>query len=249
MIDYHVLTLFPDQVTTYFNTSITGRAVTKGLVSLECLYIRDFATNNYGKIDDTMYGGGTGLLIQCEPVFRAWSSVAEKCEKAGRPKPHTVYMSPKGYVFDQKKAKELAQYEDLVIICGHYEGIDARVIDEICDEEISIGDYVLTGGELAACVIIDSVSRMIEGVLPNQEAYSNESHMGGVLEAPQYTKPEVWHDKKVPDVLLSGDLKRIQEHNRIMSYIETMQKRPDMFDKLEITEEEWQKILALKKSL
>lgn len=249
MNNYHVLTLFPDQVETYFNTSITGRAVTKGLVSLECLHIRDFATNTYGKIDDTMYGGGTGLLIQCEPVYRAWSTVADKCEKEGKPKPHTVYMSPKGYVFDQKKAHELTSYEDLVIICGHYEGIDSRVIDEICDEEISIGDYILTGGETAAIVIMDAVTRLIPGVLPNEEAYTNESHTAGILEAPQYTKPPVWHGREVPEVLKNGNDALIADFNHTQALAETLKKRPDMFDKLELTEDEIKKVLALQKPL
>lgn len=249
MIDYHVLTLFPDQVTTYFNTSITGRALTKGLVDLECLYIRDFATNDYGKIDDTMYGGGTGLLIRCEPVYRAWSKVVEECESQGRPRPHTVYMSPKGYVFDQKKAKELASYEDLIIICGHYEGIDARVIDDICDEEISIGDYILTGGETAAIVVMDAVTRLIPGVLPNEEAYTNESHTAGILEAPQYTKPPIWHDREVPEVLKNGNDALIDDYNHTSALLETLKKRPDMFNKLELTEDEIKKVLALQKSL
>ena len=241
---FSVLTLFPDQITDHLGKSITGKAIEKGIIEVQAKDIREHAINDYGKVDDTLYGGGTGMLMQCDPVYDSWKDICEEGKK-----PYTVYVSPKGSVLNQAKVIELSKKEHLCIICGHYEGIDSRVIDEICDEEISIGDYVLTGGELAACVIIDSVSRMIEGVLPNQEAYSNESHMGGVLEAPQYTKPETWHDKKVPEVLLSGDLKKIQDHNRIMSYIETMQKRPDMFDKLEITEEEWQKILALKKSL
>lgn len=241
---FSVLTLFPDQITDHLGKSITGKAIEKGIIEVQAKDIREHAINDYGKVDDTLYGGGTGMLMQCDPVYDSWKDICEDGKK-----PYTVYVSPKGSVLNQAKVIELSKKEHLCIICGHYEGIDSRVIDEICDEEISIGDYVLTGGELAACVIIDSVSRMIEGVLPNQEAYFNESHMGGVLEAPQYTKPETWHDKKVPEVLLSGDLKKIQDHNRIMSYIETMQKRPDMFDKLEITEEEWQKILALKKSL
>ncbi|SEW10044.1 tRNA (guanine37-N1)-methyltransferase [Ruminococcaceae bacterium KH2T8] len=242
---FSVLTLFPDQVTSFLDKSITGRAIEKGIISLDACDIRDHAINDYGKVDDTLYGGGTGMLMQCDPVYDSWK---ELCDKAGK-KPYTVYVSPKGNVLDQRKVIELSKNDHLCIICGHYEGIDSRVIDEICDEEISIGDYVLTGGELAACVIIDSVSRMIEGVLPNQEAYSNESHMEGTLEAPQYTKPDTWHDIKVPEVLLSGDLKKIRDYNRIMSYIETMQKRPDMFEKLSISEEDWQKILALKKSL
>ena len=241
---FTVLTLFPDQITDHLGKSITGKAIDKGIIEVQAKDIRDHALNDYGKVDDTLYGGGTGMLMQCDPVYDSWNEICVDGNK-----PYTVYVSPKGNVLNQAKVIELSKKEHLCIICGHYEGIDSRVIDEICDEEISIGDYVLTGGELAACVIIDSVSRMIEGVLPNQEAYSNESHMGGVLEAPQYTKPEIWHDRKVPDVLLSGDLKKIQDHNRIMSYIETMKKRPDMFDDLEISEEDWQKILALKKSL
>ena len=241
---FTVLTLFPDQITDHLGKSITGKAIQNGIISVEAKDIRDHALNSYGKVDDTLYGGGTGMLMQCDPVYDSWKEICSDGNK-----PYTVYVSPKGNVLNQDKVIDLSKKDHLCIICGHYEGIDSRVIDEICDEEISIGDYVLTGGELAACVIIDSVSRMIEGVLPNQEAYSNESHMGGVLEAPQYTKPETWHDRKVPDVLLSGDLKKIQDYNRIMSLIETMNKRPDMFDKLEITEDDWQKILALKKSL
>lgn len=241
---FTVLTLFPSQITDFLKKSITGNAMQKGIISVEAKDIRENALNDYGKVDDTLYGGGTGMLMQCDPVYDTWKSVCDKDSK-----PYTVYVSPKGHVLNQKKVIELSKKEHLCIVCGHYEGIDSRVIDEICDEEISIGDYVLTGGELAACVIIDSVSRMLEGVLPNEEAYSNESHMGGTLEAPQYTKPEDWHDIHVPAVLLSGDLKKIEEHNRIMSYIETMNKRPDMFERLEITEEDWQKILALKKTL
>lgn len=242
---FSVLTLFPDQITDHVGKSITGRAIEKGLISVVAKDIRDHAINEYGKVDDTLYGGGTGMLMQCDPVYDSWKEIAGDDQD----KPYTIYVSPKGHVLDQDKVAHLAKKDHLCIICGHYEGIDSRVIDEICDEEISIGDYVLTGGELAACVIIDSVSRMIDGVLPNSEAYSNESHMGGTLEAPQYTKPSVWHDKEVPEVLRSGDLAAIEDYNRIMSYIETMNKRPDMFERLEISEEDWQKILALKKSL
>ncbi len=242
---FSVLTLFPDQITDHVSKSITVRAEEKGIISVVAKDIRDHAINEYGKVDDTLYGGGTGMLMQCDPVYDSWLEIADKDQI----RPYTIYVSPKGHVLDQAKVIDLSKKEHLCIICGHYEGIDSRVIDEICDEEISIGDYVLTGGELAACVIIDSVSRMIEGVLPNSEAYSNESHMGGTLEAPQYTKPAVWHGKEVPEVLRSGDLKAIEDYNGIMSYIETMKKRPDMFERLEISEEDWQKILALKKSL
>lgn len=242
---FDVLTLFPEQIEKNINESITGRAVKKGVISLNAVNIRDFCTNNYGKIDDTVYGGGTGLLIYSEPVYNCWKSLFERDED----RPYTVYVSPKGSVLNQKKAIELSRKKRVCIICGHYEGIDSRVIDRICDEEISIGDYVLTGGELAACVIIDSVSRMIEGVLPNEDAFTNESHMGGVLEAPSYTMPSEWDGIKVPEVLLSGNDAAIEEHRRIASLVETWVKRPDMLDKINISESEWQKMLAMRRTL
>ena len=244
-MDFYVETLFPQQVEGFLKESITGRAIAKGIINLECLDIRNFAVNEYGKVDDTMYGGGTGMLMQCDPVYDCWKSVADKRGKA----PYTVYVSPKGSVFDQKKAIELSKKDSLLIICGHYEGIDSRVIDEICDEEISIGDFVLTGGEIAAVTMIDCISRMIPGVLPSESAFMNESHMGGTLEARQYTKPAEWHGKAVPQVLLSGNQAAIDEHNRIDSLVETWLKRPDMLDKLEISEEDWEKMLAIKNGL
>lgn len=241
---FSVITLFPEQVKSFLNQSITGRAMEKGVISLDTVNIRNHAINDYGKVDDTLYGGGTGLLIQCDPVYDSWK---ELCE--GDKKPYTIYVSPKGGVLNQKKVMDLSKKEHIAIICGHYEGIDSRVIDEICDEELSIGDYVLTGGELAACVIVDSVSRMIEGVLPNESAFTNESHMGGLLEAPQYTKPQEWHGKKVPEVLMSGNDALIKDYNKTASLVETMTKRPDMMDKLQLSEEEWQKTIAFKNSL
>lgn len=242
---FDVLTLFPEQIEANTERSITGRALQKGVISLNAVNIRDFCENSYGKIDDTVYGGGTGLLIYAEPVYKAWKSLFEKEED----RPYTVYMSPKGSVLTQKKAAELSRKKSICIICGHYEGIDSRVIDTICDEELSIGDYVLTGGELAACVVIDSVSRMIAGVLPNEEAYTDESHMSGVLEAPSYTMPSCWNGMDVPEVLLSGNDAAIDEHRRAASLVETWVKRPDMLDKLEITESEWQKMLAMRRTL
>lgn len=238
---FSVMTLFPSQVDGFLSESIIGRAREKGIVDIECVDIRDFTTNEYNKVDDTLYGGGTGMLMQCEPVYRCYEHVARDS------KPYVIYVSPKGYKLDQKKVIELSKKEHIAILCGHYEGIDSRVLDEIVDEEISIGDYVLTGGEIASVVIIDSVSRMIEGVLPNTEAFTNESHMNGTLEPPQYTKPREWHGREVPEVLLSGNQAMIDEHNRTLSLIETMEKRPDMFDKLQISEEDWQKVLAKKK--
>ena len=244
-MNFYVETLFPEQVRDFLNQSITGRAISKGIISLECINIRDFAVNEYGKVDDTMYGGGTGMLMQCDPIYDCWKSVVDK--RGNRP--YTVFVSPKGNVFNQQKAIELSKKDSLLIICGHYEGIDARVIDEICDEEISIGDFVLTGGEIAAVTIIDSVSRMIPGVLPSESAYTNESHMAGTLEAKQYTKPSEWHGKCVPEVLQNGNKAAIDEYNRIVSLVETWEKRPDMLDKLQISEEDWEKMLAIKNGL
>ncbi len=242
---FDVMTLFPSQIENNLRESITGRALSRGVIKLNAVNIRDFCDNDYGKVDDTIYGGGTGLLIKCEPVYQCWKSLFD----GEGNKPYTIYVSPKGSVLNQKKVIELSKKKEICIICGHYEGIDSRVIDEICDEEISIGDYVLTGGELAACVIIDSVSRMIEDVLPNEDAFTNESHMDGTLETPQYTMPSSWHQSEVPEVLLSGNDAKINEHRRIASLVETWQKRPDMLDNLEISEDEWQKTIAMRKNL
>ncbi|MCR5057354.1 MAG: tRNA (guanosine(37)-N1)-methyltransferase TrmD [Clostridiales bacterium] len=241
---FSVLTLFPKQVKDFLSESIIGRAEEKGILSIETVDIRDFSGNRYGKVDDTLFGGGTGMLMQCEPVYQAFSSLYDP-EK--EPKPHCVFMSPKGSVLNQEKAKELSKYEHLVILCGHYEGIDQRVLDEIVDEDLSIGDYVLTGGEVAACVVIDCVSRMIEGVLPNSEAYEEESHMSGYLEAPQFTKPNIWHDRKVPEVMLSGNHAKIKEWKRIHGLYDTWKRRPDMLSKLDISSEDWKKILEIEK--
>ena len=212
---YHILTLFTQQVEYYFKHSILKRAIENKIISVDAIDMRDYAVNEYGKVDDTLYGGGTGMIIQCQPVFDAYNSIA--LNSSTGEKPYVVYMSPKGSLFDQKKAKELSKRKDLVIICGHYEGIDDRVISTIVDEQISIGDYVLTGGEVAACVIVDSISRMIPNVLPNEEAYMNESHMNDTLEHLQYTKPEVWKGKRVPQVLLSGDFAKIDEFNNTVA--------------------------------
>jgi len=244
---FHILTLFTQQVEYYFKHSILKRAIENKIISVDAIDMRDYAVNEYGKVDDTLYGGGTGMLIQCQPVFDAYNSIA--LNSSTGEKPYVVYMSPKGSLLDQKKAKELSKRKDLVIICGHYEGIDDRVISTIVDEQISIGDYVLTGGEVAACVIVDSISRMIPNVLPNEEAYMNESHMNDTLEHLQYTKPEVWKGKRVPQVLLSGDFAKIDEFNKTVALCETWSKRPDMLEKKALSTEEWQKMLEYKKSI
>ena len=244
-MNFYVATLFPEQVESYLNTSITGRGIAKGAISLECIQMRDYAPNTYGRVDDTIYGGGTGMMIRCEPVYGAYEKA---CGLAGE-KPYTVFMSPKGNVFNEKKAHELASHKNLLIICGHYEGIDARVTDMVCDEEISIGDYVLTGGETAAIVVIDAVARLVPGVLPNEEAYTAESHTGNLLEAPQYTMPSEWNGKIVPEVLRNGNDALIAEYNRTVSLCDTMKRRPDLFDREVISEEDWEKMLAFEKGL
>ena len=241
---FSVLTLFPEQVKRFLGESIIGRAEEKGILQIDAVDIRDFSGNRYGKVDDTLFGGGTGMLMQCEPVYQAFSSLYDAQKEL---KPHCVFMSPKGTVLTQEKARELSKYEHLVILCGHYEGIDQRVLDEIVDEDISIGDYVLTGGEVAACVVIDCVSRMIPGVLPNSEAYEEESHMQGYLEAPQYTKPNIWHGKAVPEGMLSGNHAKIKEWKRIHGLYDTWKRRPDMLETLDITAEDWKAILAIEK--
>lgn len=244
-MNFYVATLFPEQVTDYLNTSITGRGIAKGAISLECIQMRDYAPNTYGRVDDTIYGGGTGMMIRCEPVYGA----CRKAEELAGEKPYTVFMSPKGSVFDEKKAHELASHKNLLIICGHYEGIDARVTDMVCDEEISIGDYVLTGGETAAIVVIDAVARLVPGVLPNEEAYTVESHTGNLLEAPQYTMPAEWNGVEVPEVLRNGNDALIKDYNKAASLCDTLKRRPDLFDKEVISEEDWEKMLAFEKGL
>jgi len=218
------MTLFPEMITNAMGESIIGRAAKNGILSVNAVNIRDFANNKHNHVDDYPYGGGFGMVMQCQPIFDCYESITKDLDK----KPHTVYMSPKGKVLTQQRAKELSELDNLVILCGHYEGVDQRVLDEIVDEEISIGDYVLTGGELAACVLIDCVSRMIDGVLADKEAFENESHYSGLLEHPQYTRPEEWHGKRVPDILLSGHHANIEKWKYEQSLMLTKKLRPDM---------------------
>ena len=220
-----ILTLFPEMVDTVLSESIIGRARTAGILDINCVNIRDFADNKHNRVDDYPYGGGNGMVMQPQPIYNAYVSVASKY---GDEKPHVVYMSPQGRVYTQKIAKELLEYEHLVILCGHYEGVDERIIEEIVDEEISIGDYVLTGGEIPAVVICDSVCRMVPGVLSNEECFSEESHYSGRLEYPQYTRPPVFMGREVPEVLLSGHHANIKKWREEQSELRTRLKRPDM---------------------
>ena len=241
-MNYHVLTLFPEMIENGMNTSITGRAITKGLLSLEAINIRDFAFNKHQKVDDYPYGGGAGMLMQAEPVYLSYESIAERI---GR-KPRVIFLTPQGKTFNQDMAKEFALEEDLVFLCGHYEGIDERVLEEIVTDYVSIGDYVLTGGELPAMVMMDSISRMVPGVLNNQESGETESFSGNLLEYPQYSRPEEWHGKKVPEVLLSGHHANVDKWRREQSIIRTAKWRPDLLPKADLTKE-WNEVRRLRK--
>lgn len=242
-MNFYVLTLFPEMIMQGMNTSITGRAISRGILNIEAVNIRDYAFNKHQKVDDYTYGGGAGMLMQAEPVFLAYESVLKKIEK----KPRVVYLTPQGKVFNQNMAKELACENDLVFLCGHYEGIDERVLEEIVTDYVSIGDYVLTGGELPAMVMMDSVSRMVPGVLNNQESGETESFAGNLLEYPQYSRPEEWHGKKVPPVLLSGHHENIEKWRREQSILRTMKIRPDLLKKADLTDKEWNFIRQTKK--
>lgn len=242
-MNFHILTLFPEMVMNGLNTSIIGRAVNAGLLSIEAVNIRDYAFNKHQSVDDYPYGGGAGMLMQAEPVYLAHEAVAEKiCSRrpSGQSRPRTVYLSPQGDVFDQKMAEELAQEEDLILLCGHYEGIDERVLEEVVTDYVSIGDYVLTGGELPAMVMVDAISRLVPGVLHNDVSAEFESFQDNLLEYPQYSRPEEWHGKKVPSVLLSGHHANIEKWRREQSIIRTYERRPDLLEKCELTEKEKQ---------
>lgn len=261
MMNFHILTLFPEMVMNGLNTSIIGRAVNAGHLSIEAVNIRDYAFNKHQSVDDYPYGGGAGMLMQAEPVYLAHKAVAETiqsrmCDRAQGEVPEesqaagegenspagrrlrTVYLSPQGQVFNQKMAEELAQEEDLILLCGHYEGIDERVLEEIVTDYVSIGDYVLTGGELPAMVMVDAISRLVPGVLHNDVSAEFESFQDNLLEYPQYSRPEEWHGKKVPPVLLSGHHANIEKWRREQSIIRTYERRPDLLEKCELTEKE-----------
>lgn len=239
---FHILTLFPEMVKNGLSTSIIGRAAERGLLSIEAVNIRDYTKDRHKKVDDYPYGGGAGMLMQAQPVYDAWKSVADR---AGC-RPRTVYLTPQGTTFTQTAAKDLAGEEELVLLCGHYEGIDERVLQEIVTDYISIGDYVLTGGELPAMVLVDAVSRMVPGVLTNDESGCRESFEGNLLEYPQYSRPEEWMGKKVPPILLSGNHQKVDEWRREQSILRTLKRRPDLIEQAELTEKERALILRLK---
>ena len=235
------MTLFPEMCETVMSESIIGRARKAGKVEIVVTNIRDFAGNKHNKVDDMPYGGGMGMIMAADPIYNCYKSLYNE----GEPKPHLVYMSPKGKTFNQQKAVELSRLDRLVLLCGHYEGVDERVIEEIVDEEISLGDYVLTGGELPALTVADAVCRMLPGVLSDDLCFEEESHFSGFLEYPQYTRPAVWHEREVPEVLLSGNHAKIAECRRIQSILITAERRPDLFDPESLTKSD---IKMLKKS-
>lgn len=237
-MNYYVMTLFPDMIEQGMGTSIMGRAMEKELIHLETINIRDYSSNKHMKVDDYPYGGGAGMVMQAQPIYDAYDALHQRIGK----KPRVVYLTPQGRVFNQQIAKELAEEDDLVFLCGHYEGIDERVLEEIVTDYVSIGDYVLTGGELPAMVMMDAVSRMVPGVLNNHDSAEFESFQDNLLEYPQYSRPEVWRDRQVPPVLLSGHHANIEKWRREQSVIRTAERRPDLLEQAQLTDAEQEMI-------
>ena len=233
-MNFHVLTLFPEMITQGLGVSIMGRAIEKNLISINAVNIRDFSQNKHMKVDDYPYGGGAGMVMQAQPVYDAYKSIEDKCQK----KPRVIYMTPQGRVFNQKIAEELAKEEELIFLCGHYEGIDERVLEEIVTDNISIGDFVLTGGEMPAMIMIDAIARLVPDVLHNDVSAEIESFHDNLLEYPQYTRPEEVLGRKVPEVLMSGHHGNIEKWRREQSIIRTAQRRPDLLENANLTDKE-----------
>lgn len=231
---FYILTLFPEMVMQGLSTSIIGRAADKGLLSIEAINIRDYTVDKHKKVDDYPYGGGAGMVMQAQPIYDAWSSVIERVGKPVR----TVYLTPQGRTFCQGDAKDFAAEEHLILLCGHYEGVDERVLEEIVTDYVSIGDYVLTGGELPAMVMVDAISRMVPGVLSNKVSGETESFEDGLLEYPQYSRPEEWNGKRVPAIILSGDHKKVDEWRHEQSLLRTRERRPDLLEKAKLSEKD-----------
>ena len=236
-MDFHVMTLFPEMIERAMGESITGRAIKAGHISVNAVNIRDFSNNKHNRVDDYPYGGGAGMVMQAEPVYQCYESI---CRSIGNSRPRVVFMTPQGRTFNQQMAEELSREEDLILLCGHYEGIDERVLEKIVTDNVSIGDYVLTGGELPALVVMDTISRLVPGVLNNGMSAVKESFSDNLLEYPQYTRPEEWMGEKVPPVLLSGHHKNIAAWYREQSILRTAKNRPDLLEKAELTEKERQ---------
>ena len=237
-----ILTLFPEMCNAYLSESIIGRARKAGKVEIECVDIRDYTKDKHRRVDDTPYGGGMGMIMQVDPIYDCYNAL---CEKTGT-KPHLIYLTPQGKTLTQKRVRELSELDNIALLCGHYEGIDERVIEELQPEEISVGDYVLTGGELPALILADAVSRMLPDVLSNDECFEEESHYSSLLEYPQYTRPYEWRGRTVPDVLLTGHHANVDKWRRQQSLKRTFERRPDMLEKAELTEEDREYLSNLK---
>lgn len=243
MMRIDILTLFPDMCESVLGESIIGRARENGFVEINCINIRDYTKDKHNRVDDAPYGGGTGMIMQPQPIYDCFKSL---CGEIGA-RPRLIYMSPQGKTLTQNKLKELSKESNIAILCGHYEGIDQRIIDEIVDEEISVGDYVLTGGELPALILADGISRMLPGVLANNDAFEQESHYSYLLEYPQYTRPPQWHGSDVPEVLLSGHHGNIEKWRREQSLKRTYERRPDMLGLAELSKNDKKFLDSLKK--
>ncbi|MCM1262504.1 MAG: tRNA (guanosine(37)-N1)-methyltransferase TrmD [Butyrivibrio sp.] len=247
-MNFHVLTLFPEMVLQGLNTSILGKAAERGLISIDAVNIRDYTIDKHGKVDDYTYGGGAGMLMQAQPVYDACMAVFDSINKKSSPDisgdidndnqggksvsvPRVIYVTPQGRTFNQEMAREFAKEKELIFLCGHYEGIDERVLEEVVTDYVSIGDYVLTGGELPAMVMIDSIARLVPGVLHNDESATTESFYNGLLEYPQYSRPEIWKGKSVPEILLSGDHAKVDKWRLEQSIERTKKLRPDLYEK------------------
>lgn len=237
-----ILTLFPEMCESVLSESIVGRARKDGLVEINCRQIRDYSTDKHRRVDDAPYGGGMGMIMGVQPIYDCYKAL---CDEVGK-KVHLIYMSPQGKTLTQERVRELSKLDNIALLCGHYEGVDERVIEEIVDEEISVGDYVLTGGELPALIVADSVSRMIPGVLSNEECFTEESHYSSLLEYPQYTRPPVWHDRAVPDILLSGHHANIEKFRREKAIERTFLRRPDMLERAELSKKDKAFLASLK---
>ncbi len=228
---FDIMTLFPELCDYVLSESVIGRARKSGKIDVRLHNIRDYSKDKHRRVDDTPYGGGKGMLMMAPPIYDCYEAIIKSQEDCGEMKRRVVYMSPAGKVLNQKKAEELSQYDNLIILCGHYEGVDRRIIDEIVDEEISIGDYVLTGGEIPACILTDCVARLVNGVLSDPECYEKESISSGMLEYPQYTRPYEFHGVRVPDVLVSGHHENIDKWRESEALRATEEKRPDLLQK------------------
>lgn len=242
MMKIDIMTLFPDMCNSFLHESVIGRAIAANKVEINCHNIRDYTTDKHNRVDDAPYGGGMGMILQAQPIYDCYKAITKNLDY----KPHVIYMSPQGKTFNQNKACELSNLNHLIILCGHYEGVDQRVIDEIVDEEISIGDYVITGGEMAALVVADAVSRLLPNVLSDDICFEDESHYSGLLEYPQYSRPQVWNGREVPEILMSGHHANIEKWRREMSLEVTYNKRPELIESANLSENDLKILSKLK---